>query len=721
MRRRSEGKKNADTALSPPPAPPSSRRTSRRRKSNLSDDDNVVLADLKNEKSSGSEKKREKAQHVSDHNPEEAVEGKRRRSHRNRTPVTERYSGSSKRSSRSNRGSSSESRNFQSIPEERGNKREDATPPVEVSSNNDRTYDNEKMSEKQLRKMMIEQLQETETQEPSGKRFEKSKVMIVTDSPSTVEEKEPILEKKKQTKELTVEVAHDKESVNSSRRRETEIRSITMEKENTSDMNDNESLRETNLKSLSTEEINISPKDPNTPKESVGSKSSSPVVEGIKDQEMDKDDTKDSTTKWEVEEAKETDDSYASSIIKRGADAAVSSEDEEELNDVKVPSKKEVIMEQEEEEENKVATDVEEEGEEKVVTDIEEEEENDNKAKDRIDVDHSPSDSVEINAKYQGSFSDDGDEEPRVSKEKEEIVTQTDYKKKTTNKSNSTDKEDDMQDTEDASIINNRSDNEGRCPSAEEEEMAKEEAHCKTEVKIVKDLKPIDSSNAAALDTGRLRKRRWMTKKATECNESVLAISTDSLKTLIADVLPVPLSDVQLESSSEAEEMVNLDHEEGEKSSSSGSDTPNNWESNDKHEKDAYSSLAKPQLKTQTLNEKNIAHAANCNTMGPGATAAASGLGVTLNVNVEATASSSQTVAKATPQKAIGASTNTVQRSPSPARHQTSNVLYITNLVRPFTLLQLKGLLARTGKILENGFWIDRIKSKCYVEYETEE
>lgn len=60
-------------------------------------------------------------------------------------------------------------------------------------------------------------------------------------------------------------------------------------------------------------------------------------------------------------------------------------------------------------------------------------------------------------------------------------------------------------------------------------------------------------------------------------------------------------------------------------------------------------------------------------------------------------------------------------RPPSPPRHKSSNILYITNLVRPFTLAQLKNLLQRTGRIVEDGFWIDRIKSKCYVIYETEE
>lgn len=62
-----------------------------------------------------------------------------------------------------------------------------------------------------------------------------------------------------------------------------------------------------------------------------------------------------------------------------------------------------------------------------------------------------------------------------------------------------------------------------------------------------------------------------------------------------------------------------------------------------------------------------------------------------------------------------------IARPPSPPRHKQSNILFITNLVRPFTLLQLKNLLQRTGRIEENGFWIDKIKSKCYVKYETED
>ncbi|XP_026324416.1 uncharacterized protein LOC113233504 [Hyposmocoma kahamanoa] len=60
-------------------------------------------------------------------------------------------------------------------------------------------------------------------------------------------------------------------------------------------------------------------------------------------------------------------------------------------------------------------------------------------------------------------------------------------------------------------------------------------------------------------------------------------------------------------------------------------------------------------------------------------------------------------------------------RPPSPPKHKQSNILYITNLVRPFTLPQLKNLLQRTGRIVDSGFWIDRIKSKCFVKYENED
>merc|ERR1712210_404272 len=46
-----------------------------------------------------------------------------------------------------------------------------------------------------------------------------------------------------------------------------------------------------------------------------------------------------------------------------------------------------------------------------------------------------------------------------------------------------------------------------------------------------------------------------------------------------------------------------------------------------------------------------------------------------------------------------------------------TEVIIITNLTRPFTVNQLEEMLKRTGTIVD--FWIDRIKSKCCVEFTT--
>ncbi|XP_029437277.1 apoptotic chromatin condensation inducer in the nucleus [Rhinatrema bivittatum] len=58
---------------------------------------------------------------------------------------------------------------------------------------------------------------------------------------------------------------------------------------------------------------------------------------------------------------------------------------------------------------------------------------------------------------------------------------------------------------------------------------------------------------------------------------------------------------------------------------------------------------------------------------------------------------------------------------PSPPRGKVTPIVHICNLVRPFTLGQLKELLSRTGTLVEENFWIDKIKSHCYVTYSTVE
>lgn len=59
---------------------------------------------------------------------------------------------------------------------------------------------------------------------------------------------------------------------------------------------------------------------------------------------------------------------------------------------------------------------------------------------------------------------------------------------------------------------------------------------------------------------------------------------------------------------------------------------------------------------------------------------------------------------------------DTGMHSPTPPRYEPSRVLQISDLVRPFTVPQLKDLLSRTGTIVEGRFWTDKIKSRCLVE-----
>lgn len=172
-----------------------------------------------------------------------------------------------------------------------------------------------------------------------------------------------------------------------------------------------------------------------------------------------------------------------------------------------------------------------------------------------------------------------------------------------------------------------------------------------------------DELNPSNEGTKVTRKRRWLSKKTSGSTSQVLAISTDSLKNLISDVKPVPLSDIKLESSSDVEE-VDSEREEQTAPVISLKTKPENSSVLEK-ERLIRKKYENPTRKVAVFND---------------------------------------------------------DRPPViPTKKETSSILCIKNLVRPFTVLQLKGLLARTGKIVEDRFWIDKIKSKCYVQYETED
>jgi apoptotic chromatin condensation inducer in the nucleus len=203
----------------------------------------------------------------------------------------------------------------------------------------------------------------------------------------------------------------------------------------------------------------------------------------------------------------------------------------------------------------------------------------------------------------------------------------------------------------------------------------------------------IDEEKTSISGIQQQRKRRWLSRKISE-SKSVIAITTDSLKNIISDVQVVPLSDVklQLESSPEPES-----------SSAKAEPVEKRPRNDDKDLKKLQKEKLMERLRKQEEEEERR------NEVNAMKFEASTGNG-----------STNSTSLLSNRKVAIVVDDGPGDQS-SPPRYNMSCILYITNLVRPFTVLQLKGLLARTGKIVENGFWIDKIKSKCYVKYETEE
>lgn len=179
----------------------------------------------------------------------------------------------------------------------------------------------------------------------------------------------------------------------------------------------------------------------------------------------------------------------------------------------------------------------------------------------------------------------------------------------------------------------------------------------------------VNKENEAAAKKPIVRKRKWLSNKSMTPKVQEIAISTDSLKGLISDVKPVPLADVDLDSSPEPD-----------------------------HESDDVKVVSSTSVDYSRRSEERTHDE---------------------SPTVDDTPSAKSTL-NATRKVSIVPEIDE-PRPPSPAKHNPCNILFITNLVRPFTVLQLKGLLQRTGKIVENGFWMDKIKSKCFVKYETEE
>lgn len=222
------------------------------------------------------------------------------------------------------------------------------------------------------------------------------------------------------------------------------------------------------------------------------------------------------------------------------------------------------------------------------------------------------------------------------------------------------------------SPMNNRPKSPPRSPPKEKIEEAKKAEIIETPIVEEKIVAPAQ------------RKRRWTARKTED--QPVIAITTDSLKNIISEEMkPVPLSDVKLLSSSPEPE------EKRPRTKATADD------------KDAKKKLLKERLRKQEEEEDRRNEQ----------------LVIAINKNQASSNGNGANGSAMLKDRKVSIIVDDPVAAPSPPKNDSSNILYITNLVRPFTVLQLKGLLARTGKIA--GFWIDKIKSKCFVKYETEE
>lgn len=230
--------------------------------------------------------------------------------------------------------------------------------------------------------------------------------------------------------------------------------------------------------------------------------------------------------------------------------------------------------------------------------------------------------------------------------------------------------------------------------------------------------------------TGAGRKRRWGASTAVTAKKPSISITTDSLKSLIPDIRPslgqeavldlhpeeTPLSGVEEGGDREEQDLkirrtvtqvVSAEAQEnGQKESKKG-------EQEEEDEDEDEGAEGKERLGQEEKMDTSFHVAVGTQSPSPGQDA-----------DMKTVMPSDSLVRRSISQQKSGVSITIddpvrAARQPSPPRGRVSNIIHVCNLVRPFTLGQLKELLNRTGAVLEEGFWIDKIKSHCFVTYAT--
>ncbi|XP_051570269.1 apoptotic chromatin condensation inducer in the nucleus-like isoform X2 [Myxocyprinus asiaticus] len=225
---------------------------------------------------------------------------------------------------------------------------------------------------------------------------------------------------------------------------------------------------------------------------------------------------------------------------------------------------------------------------------------------------------------------------------------------------------------------------------------------------------------------GASRKRRWGSSTAVTAKKPSISITTESLKTLIPDIKPLQ------------EAVVELHPDEGRMSVDEDSAGPH-----DQEEPEEDQGLKIRRTVTQVVSfdgnengQKEVGDEDEDEDEQKWTTGEKEKCGRKLESSSDAMKTQETDVKTVTPNDSLVRRSISQQKSGvsitiddpirtgrqlSPPRGKTSSIIHICNLVRPFTLGQLKELLNRTGTLVEEGFWIDKIKSHCYVTYSSKE
>uniref|UniRef100_A0A3Q2Y5W0 Apoptotic chromatin condensation inducer 1b n=1 Tax=Hippocampus comes TaxID=109280 RepID=A0A3Q2Y5W0_HIPCM len=219
---------------------------------------------------------------------------------------------------------------------------------------------------------------------------------------------------------------------------------------------------------------------------------------------------------------------------------------------------------------------------------------------------------------------------------------------------------------------------------------------------------PVDADGGAGdADTGAAagRKRRWGSSTAVTAKKPSISITTDSLKSLIPDikiaqeaVVDLHPEELQLSGDEDNKDNGQGDEDDGLKIRRTVTQArePSERQENGRGDEEEDAETAESEIPFPITCLSSLA-STDDGLVRRSISQQRSGVSITIDDPIRST------------------------RKPSPPRGKLSNIVHVTNLVRPFTVGQLKELLKQTGSMVEDGFWIDKIKSHCYVTYTTTE